>query len=49
VALDRALREVSALDADTRLQRRYEKFRKMGAVGLENRAAEPAAADAPER
>jgi acetyl-CoA carboxylase carboxyl transferase subunit alpha len=43
VALDRALREVAAVDPDTRLQRRYDKFRKMGDVGLENRAAEPAA------
>jgi acetyl-CoA carboxylase carboxyl transferase subunit alpha len=43
VALDRALREVSALDVETRLQRRYEKFRKMGEVGIENRAVDAAA------
>jgi acetyl-CoA carboxylase carboxyl transferase subunit alpha len=34
-ALTRELAEVSALDTDTRLQKRYEKFRSMGRVGLE--------------
>lgn len=33
-ALGRALEEVRALDVDTRLERRYEKFRRMGSVGL---------------
>ena len=30
----RALAEVSALDIETRLNQRYEKFRKMGSVGI---------------
>ncbi len=34
VALERALAEVSALDVKTRLDQRYDKFRKMGAVGI---------------
>jgi acetyl-CoA carboxylase carboxyl transferase subunit alpha len=34
VALSRALAEVSALDGETRLNQRYEKFRKMGSVGI---------------
>jgi acetyl-CoA carboxylase carboxyl transferase subunit alpha len=34
-ALRRALAETSALDGDTRLERRYEKFRNMGRVGRE--------------
>jgi acetyl-CoA carboxylase carboxyl transferase subunit alpha len=34
VALSRALAEVSALDVETRLNQRYEKFRKMGSVGI---------------
>src|SRR6188508_571851 len=34
VALERALAEVSALDVQTRLDQRYDKFRKMGAVGI---------------
>ena len=34
VALSRALAEVSALDVETRLTQRYEKFRKMGSVGI---------------
>ena len=32
--LERALREVSALDSQTRLDQRYQKFRKMGSVGI---------------
>jgi len=32
--LARALREVSALDSQTRLDERYRKFRKMGSVGI---------------
>jgi acetyl-CoA carboxylase carboxyl transferase subunit alpha len=34
-ALTRSLAEVSALDVQTRLQRRYEKFRNMGRLGIE--------------
>lgn len=34
VALQRALAEVSAMDVPTRLEARYQKFRKMGAVGI---------------
>jgi acetyl-CoA carboxylase carboxyl transferase subunit alpha len=34
VALERALAEVSALDVKTRLDQRYDKFRKMGAIGI---------------
>src|SRR5215210_4170762 len=34
IALSRALAEVSALDVETRLNQRYEKFRKMGSVGI---------------
>ena len=34
VALHRALAEVSALDVDARLEARYQKFRKMGQVGI---------------
>ena len=34
VALDRALSEVSALDVQARLDARYQKFRKMGSVGI---------------
>ena len=34
VALARALAEVSAMDVDTRLNARYDKFRKMGSVGI---------------
>ena len=33
-ALVRALAEVAALDVETRLEQRYQKFRKMGSVGL---------------
>jgi acetyl-CoA carboxylase carboxyl transferase subunit alpha len=33
-ALDRALGAVRPLDVDSRLERRYQKFRKMGAIGL---------------
>jgi acetyl-CoA carboxylase carboxyl transferase subunit alpha len=33
--LARSLAEVTALDADTRLARRYDKFRNMGRIGLE--------------
>ena len=33
-ALDRALRDSSALDTATRLERRYQKFRRMGDVGI---------------
>ena len=32
--IERALRELTALDTQTRLDRRYEKFRRMGDVGL---------------
>jgi acetyl-CoA carboxylase carboxyl transferase subunit alpha len=32
--LDRALRDSSALDTATRLERRYQKFRRMGDVGI---------------
>ncbi|MGE3510781.1 MAG: acetyl-CoA carboxylase carboxyltransferase subunit alpha [Vicinamibacterales bacterium] len=34
-AIGRALAEVSALDSATRLQRRYEKFRQMGRLGID--------------
>ena len=34
VALQRALDEVSAMDVQTRLDARYQKFRKMGSVGI---------------
>jgi len=34
IALSRALAEVSALDVETRLNARYDKFRKMGSVGI---------------
>jgi acetyl-CoA carboxylase alpha subunit len=34
-ALSRALAEISALDSETRLAMRYEKFRKMGRAGIE--------------
>jgi acetyl-CoA carboxylase carboxyl transferase subunit alpha len=34
IALSRALAEVSALDVQTRLNQRYDKFRKMGSVGI---------------
>jgi len=34
VALARALAEVSAMDVNTRLNARYDKFRKMGSVGI---------------
>ncbi|MEO7134478.1 MAG: acetyl-CoA carboxylase carboxyltransferase subunit alpha [Vicinamibacterales bacterium] len=34
IALSRALAEVSALDVETRLNQRYNKFRKMGSVGI---------------
>ncbi len=34
VALSRALAEVSAMDVEERLNARYEKFRKMGSVGI---------------
>jgi len=33
--LTRVLREVSALDAETRLERRYQKFRDMGRLGID--------------
>ena len=33
-ALRRALAEAAAIDVDTRLEQRYQKFRKMGSVGL---------------
>jgi acetyl-CoA carboxylase alpha subunit len=32
--LDRALGSVRALDASTRLDQRYQKFRKMGSIGI---------------
>jgi acetyl-CoA carboxylase carboxyl transferase subunit alpha len=35
VALERALAELGALDGDTRLARRYEKFRAMGKLGAD--------------
>jgi acetyl-CoA carboxylase carboxyl transferase subunit alpha len=34
LALSRALAEVGALDVETRLNQRYDKFRKMGSVGI---------------
>ena len=34
IALSRALAETSALDVNTRLELRYQKFRKMGSVGI---------------
>jgi acetyl-CoA carboxylase alpha subunit len=34
VVLDRALTEVSAMDVQARLDGRYQKFRKMGSVGI---------------
>lgn len=34
IALSRALAEVSAMDVETRLNQRYDKFRKMGSVGI---------------
>jgi acetyl-CoA carboxylase carboxyl transferase subunit alpha len=34
VALDRALTEVGAMDVPMRLEARYQKFRKMGSVGI---------------
>ena len=34
IALDRALASVSAMDSATRLEARYQKFRSMGAVGI---------------
>ena len=34
IALSRALAEVSAMDVDRRLNARYDKFRKMGSVGI---------------
>jgi acetyl-CoA carboxylase carboxyl transferase subunit alpha len=34
VALDRALTEIGAMDVPTRLEARYQKFRKMGSVGI---------------
>ncbi len=34
VALERALNDVSAMDVPTRLEARYQKFRKMGSVGI---------------
>ncbi len=34
VALERALNDVSAMDVPTRLEARYQKFRKMGTVGI---------------
>jgi acetyl-CoA carboxylase carboxyl transferase subunit alpha len=39
-ALARTLREVAGLDVDTRLEQRYQKFRKMGSVGIVDLAAE---------
>ena len=36
VALDRALAQAAALDVDTRLEARYQKFRAMGQIGIEN-------------
>jgi len=34
VALDRALTEIAAMDVPTRLEARYQKFRRMGSVGI---------------
>jgi acetyl-CoA carboxylase carboxyl transferase subunit alpha len=34
IALTRALADVSAMDVETRLNQRYDKFRKMGSVGI---------------
>jgi len=39
VALDRTLQQVSAMDPDTRLEARYQKFRAMGQVGIERTTA----------
>ena len=36
VALDRALAQVSAMDVDTRLEARYQKFRAMGQIGIDS-------------
>jgi acetyl-CoA carboxylase alpha subunit len=36
VALDRALAQVSAMDIDTRLEARYQKFRAIGQIGIES-------------
>jgi acetyl-CoA carboxylase carboxyl transferase subunit alpha len=33
-SLGKALAEVTAMDVDTRLELRYQKFRKMGSVGI---------------
>jgi acetyl-CoA carboxylase alpha subunit len=33
--LDETLREVSALDSEVRLERRYDKFRNMGRMGID--------------
>ena len=38
VALDRALSHVSAMEVDTRLEARYQKFRAMGQIGIESPA-----------
>lgn len=42
-ALDRALRAASAQEAEARLERRYQKFRKMGTVGIVEAAGGAAA------
>jgi acetyl-CoA carboxylase carboxyl transferase subunit alpha len=38
VAIDRALAQVSALDVESRLEARYQKFRAMGQIGIESPA-----------
>jgi acetyl-CoA carboxylase carboxyl transferase subunit alpha len=39
-ALARSLREVEAIDVETRLEQRYQKFRKMGSVGIVEQPAD---------
>jgi acetyl-CoA carboxylase carboxyl transferase subunit alpha len=39
VALDRALTQVSTMDADTRLEARYQKFRAIGQIGIDSSSA----------
>ena len=38
IALDRALAQVSAMEVEARLEARYQKFRAMGQIGIENPA-----------
>jgi hypothetical protein len=39
VALDRALTQAAAIDVDGRLERRYQKFRAMGQIGIDSSGA----------